>query len=202
MRCSCASKPSIPSIRRFSMHVIERVLAVEPRHLFALLQKATLLESQGKTRAAAKVYHHALQTIPPGTSVPGALRGVRLARAARSRDCGRARGVRARLRRGCREPRAAGASSTCGATASRRGAPATLPAHRAIDREPAAARYRRLRTDRLLLDSRRKVAHSRAHRRDQHRAQPECSTIRSSTRRGTTAKCHARSSSSMSGTRI
>lgn len=57
------------------MRIIERVLAVEPRHLFALLQKATLLESQGKARAAAKVYHNALQTIPPGTSVPGALRG-------------------------------------------------------------------------------------------------------------------------------
>lgn len=56
--------------------VIERVLAAEPRHLFALLQKATLLESQGKTRAAAKVYHNALQTIPPGSSVPGALRGL------------------------------------------------------------------------------------------------------------------------------
>ena len=52
------------------MRIIERVLAVEPRHLFALLQKATLLESQGKQRAAAKVYHNALQTIPPGTSVP------------------------------------------------------------------------------------------------------------------------------------
>jgi Tfp pilus assembly protein PilF len=37
--------------------------AVEPRHLFALLQKATLLESQGKVRAAAKVYHNALQTL-------------------------------------------------------------------------------------------------------------------------------------------
>src|SRR4030095_7045371 len=58
------------------MRIIERVLAVEPRHLFALLQKATLLESQGKSRAAAKVYHNALQTIPPGTSVPGALRGL------------------------------------------------------------------------------------------------------------------------------
>ena len=58
------------------MRIIERVLAVEPRHLFALLQKATLLESQGKPRAAAKVYHHALQTIPPGTSVPVALRGL------------------------------------------------------------------------------------------------------------------------------
>ena len=58
------------------MRVIERVLGVEPRHLFALLQKATLLESQGKQRAAAKVYHNALQTIPPGTTVPGALRGL------------------------------------------------------------------------------------------------------------------------------
>jgi aspartate beta-hydroxylase len=58
------------------MRIIERVLAVEPRHLFALLQKATLLESQGKQRAAAKVYHNALQTIPPGTSVPVALRGL------------------------------------------------------------------------------------------------------------------------------
>lgn len=58
------------------MRVIERVLAAEPRHLFALLQKATLLESQGKQRAAAKVYHNALQTIPPGTSVPVALRGL------------------------------------------------------------------------------------------------------------------------------
>lgn len=58
------------------MRASERVLAVEPRHLFALLQKATLLESQGKQRAAAKVYHHALQTIPPGASVPGALRGL------------------------------------------------------------------------------------------------------------------------------
>ncbi|HEY7638396.1 MAG TPA: aspartyl/asparaginyl beta-hydroxylase domain-containing protein [Steroidobacteraceae bacterium] len=58
------------------MATIERVLAVEPRHLFALLQKATLLESQGKQRAAAKVYHHALQTIPPGASLPGALRGL------------------------------------------------------------------------------------------------------------------------------
>ena len=56
--------------------VIERVLAVAPRHLFGLLQKATLLESQGKQRAAAKVYHNALQTIPPGTTVPGALRGL------------------------------------------------------------------------------------------------------------------------------
>ena len=58
------------------MRIIERVLAAEPRHLFGLLQKGALLESQGKQRAAAKVYHNALQTIPPGTSVPAALRGL------------------------------------------------------------------------------------------------------------------------------
>jgi aspartate beta-hydroxylase len=58
------------------MRIIERVLAAEPRHLLALLQKATLLESQGKSRAAARVYHNALQTIPPGTSVPATLRGL------------------------------------------------------------------------------------------------------------------------------
>jgi aspartyl/asparaginyl beta-hydroxylase (cupin superfamily) len=58
------------------MRMIERVLAIEPRHLLALLQKATLLESQGKQRAAAKVYHNALQTIAPGASVPAALRGL------------------------------------------------------------------------------------------------------------------------------
>jgi hypothetical protein len=29
-----------------------------------------LLESQGKQRAAAKVYHNALQTISPGASIP------------------------------------------------------------------------------------------------------------------------------------
>jgi aspartate beta-hydroxylase len=58
------------------MRILDRVLAAEPRHLFALLQKAALLESQGKSRAAARVYHNALQTIPPGTSVPVALRGL------------------------------------------------------------------------------------------------------------------------------
>lgn len=49
-----------------AQQLLERAVAVEPRHLFALLQKATLLESQGKQRAAAKVYHNALQTISPG----------------------------------------------------------------------------------------------------------------------------------------
>jgi aspartate beta-hydroxylase len=53
---------------------IERALALEPRHLLALLQKASLLESQGKVRAAASTYGHALATLPPGARLPGELR--------------------------------------------------------------------------------------------------------------------------------
>ena len=59
-----------------AQQLLERAVAVEPRHLFALLQKATLLESQGKQRAAAKVHHNALQTIQPGASIPAALHGL------------------------------------------------------------------------------------------------------------------------------
>jgi aspartyl/asparaginyl beta-hydroxylase (cupin superfamily) len=51
------------------LKALERVLAIEPRHLLALLQKASLLELQGKTKAAAKVYESAVQTIPPGVTV-------------------------------------------------------------------------------------------------------------------------------------
>lgn len=58
------------------MKALDRVLALEPRHLFALLQKGTLLELQGKRKAAAKVFHNALQTIPPGATVPSSLRGL------------------------------------------------------------------------------------------------------------------------------
>ena len=53
---------------------LDRVLALEPRHLPALLQKGALLELQGKSRAAAKIYHSALQTIPPGASVPNSMK--------------------------------------------------------------------------------------------------------------------------------
>jgi aspartate beta-hydroxylase len=48
---------------------LERVLAIEPRHLLALLQKGSLLDIQGKTRQAARVYQSALQTIPPGAQL-------------------------------------------------------------------------------------------------------------------------------------
>jgi aspartyl/asparaginyl beta-hydroxylase (cupin superfamily)/Tfp pilus assembly protein PilF len=51
------------------LKALERVLAIEPRHLLALLQKASLLELQGKRKAAAKVYESAMHTIPPGATV-------------------------------------------------------------------------------------------------------------------------------------
>ena len=53
---------------------LQSVLAIEPRHLLALLQKAELLERRGKPKAAAKVYQNALQTISPGTRLPVALK--------------------------------------------------------------------------------------------------------------------------------
>jgi len=53
---------------------LERALAIEPRHLLALLQKAALLETQGKSRAAASVYGNALATIPRGARLPEHLR--------------------------------------------------------------------------------------------------------------------------------
>jgi aspartyl/asparaginyl beta-hydroxylase (cupin superfamily) len=55
---------------------LERVLAAEPRHLLALLQKASLLERTGKRRAAAQMYANALATIPRGAKLPGTLRPV------------------------------------------------------------------------------------------------------------------------------
>ena len=57
------------------MQALERALAIEPRHLLALLQKASLLEMQGKARAAASVYKNALQTVPPGVQLPLYLQG-------------------------------------------------------------------------------------------------------------------------------
>lgn len=56
------------------MKALDRVFGLEPRHLLALLQKGSLLERQGKRRAAAVSFHHALQTIRPGTKLPETLR--------------------------------------------------------------------------------------------------------------------------------
>src|SRR5262249_23162188 len=53
---------------------LERVLAAEPRHLLALLQKASLLERTARPRAAAQMYANALLTIPRGAKLPETLR--------------------------------------------------------------------------------------------------------------------------------
>jgi aspartate beta-hydroxylase len=52
---------------------LQAVLAIEPRHLVALLQKGSLFERRGKIRAAAGVFHNALQTITPSTRLPKVL---------------------------------------------------------------------------------------------------------------------------------
>jgi aspartyl/asparaginyl beta-hydroxylase (cupin superfamily) len=52
------------------LDAIERALALEPRHLAALLQKGTLLEQTGDPRNAARAYRNALATLPPGTTPP------------------------------------------------------------------------------------------------------------------------------------
>jgi aspartyl/asparaginyl beta-hydroxylase (cupin superfamily) len=52
------------------MGALQRVLAIEPRNLRALLQKASLLELQNKPRTAAAAYRTALQSLAPGTRTP------------------------------------------------------------------------------------------------------------------------------------
>ncbi len=52
---------------------LARVLALEPRHLIALLKKGELLEQRGRLKAAAQVFHNALQTVTPNMRVPNVL---------------------------------------------------------------------------------------------------------------------------------
>ena len=56
------------------MAAIHKVLALEPRNLRALLQKASLQELQGQRRAAAMTYRYVLQSIPSGALPPQSLR--------------------------------------------------------------------------------------------------------------------------------
>jgi tetratricopeptide (TPR) repeat protein len=53
---------------------LQSVLTIEPRNLLALLQKAELLVRRGKPKAAATVYHNALQVLPPNARLPSILR--------------------------------------------------------------------------------------------------------------------------------
>jgi aspartyl/asparaginyl beta-hydroxylase (cupin superfamily) len=58
------------------MDAVDRALALEPRHVRALLQKASILEGKGRARDAAVTYRHALQSIPPGIDFPPALQSL------------------------------------------------------------------------------------------------------------------------------
>jgi aspartate beta-hydroxylase len=58
------------------MAAIDKVLAIEPRNLRAMLQKASLQELQGKPRAAAMTYRYVLQSVPAGSLPPQSLRPV------------------------------------------------------------------------------------------------------------------------------
>lgn len=52
---------------------LDQVLALEPRNIRALLQKASLLEASSRAREAAVLYRTALQFIPPGFDPPPAM---------------------------------------------------------------------------------------------------------------------------------
>jgi len=55
------------------IEAIERALALEPRHLAALLQKGTLIEDRGHARNAARIYRNALAIVPPDVTPPPTL---------------------------------------------------------------------------------------------------------------------------------
>lgn len=63
---------SLHVLERFDeeMEAVEKALALEPRHLPALLQKGALLEIRGDERNAARTYRNAFATIPPGAQLP------------------------------------------------------------------------------------------------------------------------------------
>ncbi|HEY0801368.1 MAG TPA: aspartyl/asparaginyl beta-hydroxylase domain-containing protein, partial [Steroidobacteraceae bacterium] len=58
------------------MTAIDKVLALEPRNLRAMLQKASLQELQGRPRAAAMTYRYVLQSVPAGSFPPQSLRPI------------------------------------------------------------------------------------------------------------------------------
>ncbi|MDE2356700.1 MAG: aspartyl/asparaginyl beta-hydroxylase domain-containing protein [Alphaproteobacteria bacterium] len=53
---------------------LDAALALEPRHLVALLSKGALLERMGQSKAAALVYRNALACAPPDEVLPAPLR--------------------------------------------------------------------------------------------------------------------------------
>jgi aspartate beta-hydroxylase len=56
--------------RAEEIDAIEKALALEPRHLSALLQKGAYLEATGDPRNAARTYQNVLDCVPAGAEVP------------------------------------------------------------------------------------------------------------------------------------
>jgi aspartate beta-hydroxylase len=56
------------------LRALDKALALDPRNVLALLQKAGVVARSGKPKAAARLYLSALQSIPAGTRLPERLR--------------------------------------------------------------------------------------------------------------------------------
>ena len=57
-----------------ALDALDKALAIEPRHLSALLQKGALYEQRGDMRTAARIYQNMLACIPPGGDTPPAIK--------------------------------------------------------------------------------------------------------------------------------
>jgi aspartyl/asparaginyl beta-hydroxylase (cupin superfamily) len=58
------------------MKALNEALALDPYFFLAHLQKGSLLELTGKTKAAAAAFHAALSSVRPGTPIPATLRPI------------------------------------------------------------------------------------------------------------------------------
>jgi aspartyl/asparaginyl beta-hydroxylase (cupin superfamily) len=63
---------ALHKLNRFDeeMAALDRTLALNPRELWALLQKGALLEARGDARGAAQSFRNALRSVPPGVKLP------------------------------------------------------------------------------------------------------------------------------------
>ena len=71
-----ASSLKLLGRRMEEFDAIEKALALEPRHLSALLQKGEYLERAGDPRNAAQAYQAALDSLPQGVPVPPHLKSA------------------------------------------------------------------------------------------------------------------------------
>ena len=60
--------------RQEEREALEKALALDPRHVASLLQKASLFEDSGDPRNAARIFQQALSNIPKGSTAAPAIR--------------------------------------------------------------------------------------------------------------------------------